>query len=151
MKSIKLANCFLLGSIVALAGCEAPETIEDICRANCQVGIDLPEDSKRPPNASPERMVIAAGEYVNFVVEGGPPGQEATVLRFERPNTPLLDDNENPLYTAELKRGSNRFRTRPWEDGVCRPPDAPDGCKYDIVNTGNSQRPPKDPWIILAR
>lgn len=162
MKSIKLTHCLILGSIAALTGCETLETMdtrdapvamgaqatESVCRANCRLEINLPANSGRPPEASRETMVVAAGQQLNFIVRGGPSGEETTELRFNRPHTPLLDDDGQPLFTATLERGSNRFRTRAWEDGVCHPPD---GCKYDIVNTGNPDRPIKDPWIILGR
>lgn len=142
-----------LATLVLLGGCQVHDAA-DICRSDCRLTVTLPEDIKRPPAASQERLELAGGVELEIRLVGGTANNRATVLRFDRPGqseqagTPFVDRNGRPVYRVVLNAGSRRLRTRPWEDQACRPPE---GCKYDIVNTGNPDRPAKDPWIILHR
>lgn len=142
-------------AIAAIAtGCQDDRPAKDpeVCRDNCQLTISLPEDATQPPRSSSEHMHLAAGGEFDILLEGGAPGQQATELRFDRSGdqessgTPFVNRNGQPVYQVRLNPGSNRLQLRPWDDGVCHPPE---GCKYDIVNTGTPGRPSQDPWIIL--
>lgn len=147
MKSSKLSHYLLLGAILTLASCETLQSqVPPIaCSTNCQVEVDLPANPGGRPSAAPTTLRVEAGRQINFVVRGGQAGKEATELVFEN-ETPLLDGEGRPVYIVTLGVGSNRFPTRPISDGVCQ---GTNGCKYHIVNSGNPQSRPLDPWIIL--
>lgn len=151
MKPLAITTAITLATLVFGTGCEDRKST-DVCRSNCQLTVSLPEDVSKPPEISNERMRLAGGGELDIRVEVGSAENHATELHFFRPGqhadsgTPFVDKNDRPIYRVLLDVGSNRLKLRPYDDNVCRPPD---GCKYDIVNTGNTERPTKDPWIIL--
>jgi len=153
MNSTAKTTALSIAALTLLGGCEVREA-RQICRSDCRLTIDLPEDASRPPNASSERLELAGGIELEVRLEGGTADNRSTVLRFYRPGehdqagTPFVDRNGRPVYRVVLNASSQRLRVRPWGDGACR---EPNGCKYDIVNSGNPDRPAKDPWIILYR
>lgn len=146
MKSIGTMSLLLLGTILMLGGCERPDVDIQACDEDCVLGIVLPDDPSQPPGVLPDNLHVVGGSEVEINVRGGPQGQERTVLRFELPNTPFLGPGGRPMETVPLQAGNKVFRIRPYADQVCHPPE---GCKYDIVNVGNEDRPERDPWITI--
>lgn len=155
MKSITMTIAITLTALAVATGCQEQEPVSsspEPCRKDCSLTITLPDDPEQPPQESTERLHLEADIQLDVLLEGGGAGNQATQLRFSRPGeheasgTPFVNQNGQPVYQVNLNPGSNRLQVRPWSDGVCRPTD---GCKYDIVNTGNQKRPSRDPWIIL--
>lgn len=154
MNAILKNAAVALAAMATLAACAAHQS-RAVCRTDCRVNIDLPGNVAQAPTTSARKMNVAGGGPFEFMLSGeGPPERWATTLRFRRPGespdagTPFLNRAGKPLYEVILKSGHNRLALRPYKDGVCHPPH---GCKYDIINTGNPDRPARDPWIIIHR
>ena len=135
--------------ILFIAGCATADSRSErnveTCRSNCAVTIELPADSGRAPTA-PAVTRIAGGQVLDFNIDGQTRTDARTVLAFEQ--AAFLDQRGKPLYTLELAAGSNRFESRPYEDGVCH---GPGGCRYVVINVGNPTRPPiiNSPVVII--
>lgn len=156
-------GCLLLAIVTVTAGCngrdasEPPRGLPDICKADCNVEVTLPDASDQLPEV-PDAIRVSGGTEVNFRLPGG--GErgfestsqggkvpERTVLSFEEPA--FVDDQDNPVYTLELTPGDNRYKARPHEANVCH---APDGCRYVVINVGHPGRPSiiSSPHFIIA-
>lgn len=147
-----IATTFLtLAAALAVIACAVRPAAEP-CRADCRLTVSLPDDVAEPPRISTEKMHIVGGSRIDIEVTGGPVGNRATVLQFYKPKehadggTPFVNSSGKPLYRVTLNSGNRQLAVRPFNKGVCRPPN---GCKYDIRNTGNKERPTLDPWIII--
>jgi len=146
-----IATTLGLTALLALAAC-AVRPDADVCQADCRLAVNLPDDVTQPPQVAPEEMRLRGGARLDIELDGGPEGKRATVLRFYPPEehadggTPFANRSGKPRYTVSLNSGRNRLTVRPFGDGVCRPPN---GCKYDVINRGNRERPTLDPWIII--
>lgn len=158
MKPITMTIAITLTALAIATGCQEQEPVSSTpepCRKDCSLTITLPDDPEQPPQESNEKLHLAAGGRLDVLLEGGSTGNRTTHLKFYRPEeheehkeagTPFMNQNGQPVYQVNLNPGSNRLQLRPWDDGVCH---QPNGCKYDIVNSGNQKRQPRDPWIIL--
>ena len=131
--------------VVLLAANAQPDREVPTCRADCTTTIELPSDRAQRP-AAPDVTRIAGGEILDFVVPSQERGRGRTVLAFVE--APFRDRQGNPIYVLELNAGSNRYESRPHEDGVCH---APAGCRYVVINIGTPTRPPviNSPIIII--
>lgn len=154
MSAILKSAAITLAAMATLAACAAHQS-RAVCRTDCRANIDLPGNAAKAPTISARRMNVAGSGSFEFMLTGeGPPERSATTLRFHRPGespdagTPFLNRAGKPLYEISLRPGRNRLALRSYKDGVCHPPN---GCKYDIINTGNPDRPARDPWIIIHR
>lgn len=132
-------SIFLFGiAIFTLAGCavDQPRDVPDVCRADCRVDINLPDE--------PADLHVEGGSEVNFRIQHGKPDSARTVLSFEQPA--LLDNQGSPLYTLDLRSGNNIYEVS--DQGVCGPPD---GCRYVIIDVGRPDRPSiiSSPIIIV--
>lgn len=152
MKSVALTIAIPLAALAVATGCQDREAA-DVCRVDCRLTVTLPDNVAEPPDVSSEQLHLAADGQLDVLLEGGSAGNQATQLQFFRPGehedsgTPFVNRNGQPMYRVNLNAGNNNgLQLRPWSDGVCH---APKGCKYDIVNNGNPDRPKRDPWIIL--
>lgn len=156
--------CLLLAIVTVTAGCngrdasEPPRDLPDICKADCNFTVTLPDAVDQLPQV-PDVIRVSGGTEVNFRLPGGGEkgfertngvGQapDRTVLSFEEPA--FVDDQENPVYTLELTAGDNRYTARSHEANVCH---APDGCRYVVINVGHPGRPSiiSSPHFIIAR
>lgn len=138
-----IAGWVAAGSSTGLA--QNQEASPDTCRANCAAPIDLPVATQRRPTAPPSTR-IAGGEVLDFKLAGRGRSAARTVLAFEQ--AAFIDERGNPIYSLNLGTGSNRFESRPFEDGVCH---APRGCRYVVINVGTPTRPPiiNSPIVII--
>jgi hypothetical protein len=139
----------ILPALLLLTACTAaqltPTDAVPPCRQDCAVSIGLSTQINQRP-VVPERYRVVSEQEVDFNVREAR-GQDArTILSFEE--AAFVNERGNPVYTLELKPGSNRFRVRPYRDGVCRPPQ---GCRYVVINVGTPQRPGviNSPRIII--
>lgn len=139
--------------LMAVSGCavdrHAGGAASAVCEVNCQLGISLPEPDRPPEVDRPQDTLayeIRGGAELNF---RGPfdTGEGHTVLIFEVPA--FVDERGRPLHVLHLKSGDNRFRARPYSDGVCLGTRDSPRCKYAVVNIGLPTRPVLDPWIII--
>lgn len=137
-RGIRMPNrCGLLlfAAVSLAAGCtEAPWTT--LCNAECVLEIELPEDPTLPPRV-PARARAQGGAILHLDIRGRRPAQAATVVAFSQ--AVLLDEFRRPAHSVELVTGRNNVCLRPWNDGVCG---APAGCRYVVINTGLTSRPP---------
>lgn len=134
-----LASIGLFGvAIFILAGCTAnqPREKPEVCRDECRVDINLPNE--------PADLHVKSGSEVNFRVQHGKPDSARTVLSFEQPA--FLDNQGSPLYTLDLRSGNNIYEVS--DRGVCGPPD---GCRYVVIDVGRPDRPSiiSSPTIIV--
>lgn len=120
----------------------------DRCPPNCEVSVFLPTDARAAPRISASVLNARSGARVtiNLVDQTRQPAKAATVLRFPGP-TPFVNRGGQPMKTVPLTPGRNVFKVRSFEDGVCRKEQG--GCKYDVINTGDSGRPVLDPHVII--
>ena len=135
LKSITIA---ILPVVTLLTGCAATAVApmhEHPCRQDCSVSIDLSTQVGQRP-AAPDWFRVASEEEVDFNVREVRGIDARTILSFEE--AAFVDENRNPIYTLELKPGSNPYQVRSYRDGVCR---APRGCRYVVINVGTPQRP----------
>ncbi|WP_181918431.1 MULTISPECIES: hypothetical protein [unclassified Wenzhouxiangella] len=149
-----LVSISLFGiTIFILAGCAvtAPPGEPEVCRAECRVDINLPDE--------PANLHVEGGSEVNFRIQNAEQALARSdsarrvsaqrdsaqrvsvqrdsariVLSFEQPA--LLDNQGTPLYTLDLRSGNNLYEVN--DEGVCRPPD---GCRYVIIDVGRPDRP----------
>jgi hypothetical protein len=122
------------------------------CTANCELVIVLPSDDSKPPEVRPDqvRFHVAGDTEVTIRLKKPflqPGGKAATVLRFSQPA--FVNPGGQEMLTVPLTPGRNVFRTMP--AGACPSEGDGGGCKYDVKNVGNPDRPPLDPWIIIDR
>jgi hypothetical protein len=147
MRALPLLKLLIVASypVILLAAYASPEREVQTCRADCAAAIELPSDRGQRPVA-PAVTRIAGGETLDFVVPSETRGRGRTVLAFDE--AAFRDRRGDPLYVLELRPGSNRFESRPHEDGVCH---APHGCRYVVINVGTPTRPPviRSPIIII--
>lgn len=117
------------------------------CRNNCRLNIMLPADTDQPPMADFMLRFADPSGQLMVEVNNQSRGNGATVLRFQdRDSTPFINRGGAPMVTVPVNPGQNVLNVRPFEDGVCL---APAGCKYDVINTGQPDRPILDPVIII--
>ena len=117
------------------------------CTRNCRLEIVLPEDIGQAPMADEVIQFADPSGELNVDVDNRSSGNGATVLRFEgRDATPFMNRGGAPMTTVPLRPGRNSVQVRPYSDGVCH---GPDGCKYDVINSGEPGRPVLDPVIII--
>lgn len=139
----------ILPALLLLTACvatpPAPTDTQPPCRQDCSVPIGLSDQINQRPVA-PDRYRVVSEQEVDFNVREVR-GQDArTILSFEE--AAFVDARGNPVYTLELRPGSNPYRVRSYRDGVCRPPQ---GCRYVVINAGTPQRPGliNSPRIII--
>jgi hypothetical protein len=147
MREFSLARFLIVAGFPVILLIASPTSAEEIetCRANCVAAIELPSDRARQPTV-PAVTRIAGGEVLDFVVPAQARAQGRTVLAFDE--AAFRDRQGNPVYVLELQAGSNRFESRPYDDGVCH---APQGCRYVVINVGMPNRPAviNSPVIII--
>ena len=163
------AKFFGMAALVTLGGCAMTSGDKDPkyqtlrCGTDCRLELELPADNGRPRiPPGQERLEIKAGENVDLALcRAWTPSNQCLpipgdiYLIFEKPAFAVRSPGQQPpgsppppvepLWVIKLKPGQiNKLRTMPLNS--CPPPD---GCKYTIVDLGNKQREPLDPWIIL--
>jgi len=151
--------------LLALSGMVAlPAAAQQACPPTCGLDIELPEETAESPKipASQQTIIAIRGAAMLATVDDrrGRPDKAATMLVFRKagpgeegePNTPFVDrpgPNGKPITEVRLRApGATRLFIR--EDDAHNCFEAP-GCKYDIVNDGENERPELDPWIIIDR
>jgi hypothetical protein len=146
----RLALPALLGPILVLAGC-APAQVTPAqvdCPPDCRLVVTLPADAAAEPEVSHTEFHVQAGQAVDFKVvgrPGGAPEEAATLLVFPVPA--FVDPKGRLVHTINVRAQGSGPR---YEARRC-PAEAPAPCrfKYDVINHGNEERPPYDPWIII--
>ncbi len=109
------------------------------CPPRCGIGIEVPENPSQSPRVDVETLSARPGQEVSW--ESNHP-----VLVVFPEETPFVGPNGRPVYQFNV-RASHRLRIRDDSDQLCSPP----GCKYMVIDLGNDQRPPLDPYIIIDR
>lgn len=147
--------------LLALGGlAAAPAAAEQRCPPNCGMDIELPADSAKPPSIPDSQKVITTvrGAVMQVTVRGGQPGKMATKLVFKKagpgeegePHTPFVSNpgpNGQPITEVRLNpAGRTTVFIRQDDAHTCF---GPPGCKFDIVNDGDPERPELDPHIII--
>lgn len=151
--------------LLALSGAVAlPEAKQQACPPACGLDIELPADTAKAPEipATQRTILVIRGAAMSAEVKDrrGRPDKAATTLVFRKagagevgePHTPFVDrpgPNGKPITEVRLRaHGTTRLFIR--EDDAHSCFEEP-GCKYDIVNDGENERPKLDPWIIIDR
>ena len=151
--------------VLALAGTMAlPAAAQQACPPKCGLDVELPDETAKAPKIPADQQTIIAirGAAMLATVEDrrGRPDKAATTLVFRKagpgevgePYTPFVDrpgPNGKPITEVRLRSpGNTRLFIR--EDDAHKCFEAP-GCKYDVVNDGEAERPVLDPWIIIDR
>jgi hypothetical protein len=152
------------GLLALLATMALPAAAQQACPPSCGLDIELPEDTAEAPKipAGQETIIAIRGAAMLATVtdRGGRPDKAATTLVFRKagageegePYTPFVDrpgPNGKPITEVRLRSpGATRLFIREDDAHTCF--EAP-GCKYDVVNDGDGERPVLDPWIIIDR
>jgi hypothetical protein len=151
--------------LISMAGMAAsPAAAEQHCPPSCGIDIELPADAAKAPAIPDSQQTIIAvrGAAMQATVDDrrGRPDKAPTTLVFRKaapgeqgePHTPFVDrpgPNGKPITEVRLKApGATRLFIREDDQHNCF--EAP-GCKFDIVNDGEPERPVLDPWIIIDR
>jgi hypothetical protein len=154
MSHVKVAASLLL--TLSLAGCASMGAgggkAETRCPPACGLDISLSSRNSTPPEvpAAQETIRVKQGAHFAVTLSGGRSENAATRLEFKG-ETPFVDDSNRPIQAIALVSPGVTYlqvRSDVLKDGTLPCGTAP-GCKYDIVNYGNSRRPPRDPWIII--
>lgn len=168
-KKIAYANLVGAAVLLALSGCATQQVAEPLT-TTCPVRTVPPPETcmqdgcelhvtLRPGNAPPKlgdrqtSLKLRPGEdaTMRFTLTREPgSGTGRVYLVFEEPafSVERIIDGQRvdvPLYVIHLPQTFNqRLKTMP--SPSCSPPC---GCKYTIVNVGQTTQQPLDPWIIL--
>jgi hypothetical protein len=165
MRSKASRKIWLAAGLLSIAGAAAsPALAEQECPPSCGMDIELPADAAKAPGIPDGQTTIIAirGAAMLAMVSDrrGKPDKAATKLVFRKaeagepgePYTPFVDrpgPNGKPITEVHLKSpGATRLFIREDEEHKCF--EAP-GCKFDIVNEGEPERPVLDPYIIIKR
>ena len=165
MRSNATKKLLVAAGLLSMAGVAAsPAAAQQACPPNCGLDIELPADSADAPAITDSQKTIIAvrGAAMLATVSDrrGQPDKAATRLVFRKaeagqqgePYTPFVDrpgPNGKPITEVQLKApGATRLFIREDDQHECF--EAP-GCKFDIVNDGEPERPVLDPWIIIER
>lgn len=165
MRSNVTKQLMAAAGLLAMAGlAAAPAAAEQECPPSCGIDIELPADAAEAPAIPASQQVIIAvrGAAMLATVSDrrGRPEKAATTLVFRKagpgeegePHTPFVDrpgPNGKPITEVRLKSpGRTRLFIREDEAHNCFDPP---GCKFDIVNEGEAERPVLDPYIIIDR
>lgn len=147
MRAYPIAKLLIVGiyPLVLFTACATAPPQAQVCRANCELPIELPSDPSQRP-AAPAVTRIVGGEVLDFAIPAQARAGGRTVLAFDE--AAFRDGQGNPIYVLELRAGSNRFESRPHDHGVCH---APRGCRYVVINVGTPTRPAviNSPIIII--
>jgi len=165
MRINSTAGLLTAAGLLALAVTMAfPAAAQQACPPSCGLDIELPEEAAETPKipASQQTIIAIRGAAMLARVDDrrGRPDKAATTLVFRKagpgeegePYTPFVDrpgPNGKPITEVRLRApGATRLFIR--EDDAHKCFEAP-GCKYDVVNDGEGERPVLDPWIIIDR
>jgi hypothetical protein len=120
---------------------------ENECPPQCELSVALPSNARMSPTISRSVFHARGGATVTITLDNQSTRTErgATVLRFEE--AAFVDRNGRPMMTVSLTPGKNELTVRPYSDGACRAEKG--GCKYDVINTGDPDRPVLDPHVII--
>jgi hypothetical protein len=137
--------------VLAVCAQPQPTPTQVHCPPDCRLAVTLPAEVDAPPEISREEFRVSAGTAVQFDVIGRPgaqPPEAVTILKFSEPAFVRQvghGQQAKPVYTIVLPVRGPGYEARSNLD--C----PEDGCwfKYDIINKGNENRPPRDPWIII--
>lgn len=147
--------------LLAITGIAAAlEAGEQRCPTACGLDIELPADRTKPPSIpdSQQVTITTRGAAVRVTLTGGDPGKVATKLVFKKagpgeegePHTPFVENrsaNAKPITEVRLNpSGRTTVFIRRDDAHTCF---GPPGCKFDIVNDGDPERPVLDPHIII--
>lgn len=164
---INLMPGMVIAAGMLLIGTAAPLTVaaQQPCPPHCGLDIELPANVAEPPRIPQSQTTIKASRgavmLATLADQRNRPDKAATKLVFRKagpgeegePYTPFVDQpgpHGKPITEVRLREsGRTRLFVRT-DDGA---PECftGDGCKYDIVNDGESERPTLDPWIIIER
>lgn len=164
MHSNAIKKLLVTAGLLSIAGMvTSPAAAQQECPPSCGMDIELPAEAAKPPAIpdSQKTIISLRGAAMLATVSGGRgPDKAATKLVFRKaqageqgePYTPFVDrpgPNGKPITEVRLKSpGATRLFIRDDEEHTCF--EAP-GCKFDIVNDGDPERPVLDPWIIIKR
>ena len=165
MRSNVTKQLWVAAGLLSMAGMAAsPAAAQQACPPACGIEIELPADAAEAPGIpdGQETIIAIRGAAMLATVSDrrGRPDKAATKLVFleagageqGEPNTPFVDrpgPNGKPITEVQLKApGTTRLFIREDDQHKCF--EVP-GCKYHIVNDGESERPALDPWIIIER
>lgn len=159
-----------VAGLLAMAGLAAlPVAAQQGCPPQCGLDVELPEDVTKPPRIPDDQQTVSAvrGAVMLATLTDllGDSDKVATKLVFRKaeggeggePYTPFVDrPNGTPITEVRLNaNGRTQLFVRTDDEHECfKKSDGADeenGCKYDIVNDGNPDRPILDPWIIIER
>ncbi|NGP53195.1 hypothetical protein [Thioalkalivibrio sp. XN8] len=165
MRSNVTKQMMAAAGLLAMAGmAAAPAAAEQRCPPRCGIDIELPADAAAPPSIPDGQQVViavrGAALQVTVTDRRGRPDKAATTLVFQKagpgeegqPYTPFVENrgaNAKPITEVRLNpSGRTTLFIREDEAHKCFDPP---GCKFDIVNEGEAERPVLDPYIIIDR
>ena len=168
-----------IAGLLAMAGLAAfPVAAQQNCPPRCGLDVELPEDVTQPPRIPDDQQQVFAVRgavmLATLTDQFGDRDKAATKLVFQKaergergePYTPFVDrpgPQGRPITEVRLNpNGPTRLFVRTDDEHECFKKDDEErageeraeeekGCKYDIVNDGNPDRPILDPWIIIER
>ncbi|MDT8438887.1 MAG: hypothetical protein RQ729_07770 [Wenzhouxiangellaceae bacterium] len=131
----------LFGAVLlCLAAIAQAQPDSATCPPDCTVQIRIPDNPGTPPQAWPGVVTTSAGAQITFSTD------EPALIIFSDQGTPFVNPAGQPVYRFNINRQSGRSLLIRSDANPCVV--AP-GCKYDVVDPNNSERPPLDPYIII--
>lgn len=160
LRMVTAAGLLVMAGFVAL-----PVAAQQPCPPHCGLDIELPADVAEPPKIPANQETIKASRgavmLATLTDRRNLPEKAATKLVFRNPATGEPDESFTPFVDRPGNNGRPIAEVRLNANGrttlfIRTDNGAPqcftnDGCKYDIVNDGESERPVLDPWIIIER
>lgn len=137
------SSAVLIGFLLCTSVSQAQNPNRVSCPPDCTVEIKIPDNPSQPPVAGPEIIVGGAGATINFQSDG------PAMVIFSEDGTPFVNPGGRPVYRFNVSRLNGRSLVIRGDDNPCREEDGRLGCKYIIVDPGNQERPPLDPYIII--
>ena len=143
MQQAKLVPLFgslcILFSGLASSSIQAQPGPPAQCPPSCGISIEVPEDPAQSPQVDIDTLSARPGQELTWQ-------SNRPVLVVFPEDTPFVGPSGRPIYQFNI-RSMNRLRIREDSADICSPP----GCKYMVVDLGDDQRPPLDPFIIIER
>lgn len=160
LRMVTAASMLVMAGLVAL-----PVTAQQPCPPHCGLDIELPANVAEPPSIPANQKTIKASRGAVMLATltdlRNLPDKAATKLVFRNPATGEPDESFTPFVDrpgnhgrpiAEVRlKAAGRTRLFIRTDAGAPQCFTEEGCKYDIVNDGESERPVLDPWIIIER
>lgn len=145
--------------VLVLSGCVTPvgpEADPIRCAPDCKVRITLPSFDRKPEIPREHlKLIVDGGSEITVEIDGGrKPEKSKTRLVAEEAifgdayggfaKEIEVSEGSTTVKIANIKECQRKYRVEIDKEVMCK-------FKYNVINVGNSNRKPLDPWIIIRK